>query len=262
MAEMVLAKRKEGSFSRMKYVEMAIYTTKSIRDTETVHKYLRALEQHGFYLERIGLSEPTRQPYSLENAINMWTHEEDGCYVEGIGMVGKAGGMIGKSSKPRFFVQTLWWDCPNEVNLNWVSFNITDSLINKRLPDIIALFKGAINILKADYGFIGHEDTVYRQHVTGTLESRLPGVFWYNYFGPQYVEFFTEEKITSFPWSNIEKLHGGLITSLSENPKELLDDDKYEIAAKEHLGTDSFGDIEEYLKDPWAVQQRQVPKLS
>lgn len=245
----------------MKYVEMTVFTTKPIKDPETAYRYFTALEQRGFILEKIGQSEPVRQPYSLENGIDAWTREEDGCYVEDLGMVGKAGGMIAKSSKPRFFTQTQWWDCPNQANLNWISLSIADNLIHRQSEAIVAFFKDAIDLLQAVYGFIGHQDTVYRQHVTGTLKTRLPGVFWYNYFGPTYVDFFTEEKIASFPWFSIAKLNGGLITSLSDSPKKLLDVEELEMGAKEHLGSDSFGDVGDYRKNPRQEQQRRVPEL-
>ena len=246
----------------MKYVNIKVFTTKPIKGEDTANRYFTVLEQHGFRLERVGQTEPVRQAYSLQNGIAVWTKEEDGCYVEDVGMIGKAGGMIGKSSKPRFFVQSLWWECPNQVNLNWVSLSIADNLVERQLGEIIALFKDSVDILQADYGFIGHQETVYRQHVTGTLKTRLPGVFWFNYFGPTYVKFFTEEKIKSFPWLNTEDLNGGLITSLSDSPKKLLETDEIENAAKEHLGSDSFGDLDEYRKNPRKLQQRRVPELS
>lgn len=246
----------------MKYVEATVFTTKPLKDKEKALQYFTALEQRGFFLNKVGLYEPVRQPYSLEVGIDVWTHEEAGCYVDGVGMVGKAGGMIGKSTKPRFFVQTQWWECPDQVNLNWVSLNIAENIAEKSHEAIIALFKGSVEILNADYGFIGYQDTVHRQHVTGTLKTRLPGVFWFNYFGPKYVEFFTENKIKAFPWFSIEQLNGGLIASLSDSPKKLLDNDELEKAAKEHLGSDSFGDVDEYLKNPRTEQRRRVPDWS
>jgi hypothetical protein len=245
----------------MKYVEITLFTTKPIRDMETGSRYFTMLEQRGFRLEKIGQSEPVRQPYSFNLGIDEWTHEEPGCYVEDVGMIGKAGGIIGKSSKPRFFVQTQWWECPGQVSPNWISLNIADNFADKNQETIVALFKDSVDILRADYGFIGHQDTVYRQHVTGTLKTRLPGVFWFNYFGPKYVEFFTENKIKAFPWLSIEQLNGGLITSLSDSPKKLLDTEDIEKVAKEHLGSESFGDVDEYLKNPRVEQKRRVPDL-
>ena len=246
----------------MKYVQMILYTTKSIKGEETAKRYFDILGQHGFRLEKIGQSEPVRQTYSLEEAISVWTREEEGCYVEDGGMVGKTGSIIGKSSKPRSFIQMRWWDCPNQVNLNWVSLNIADNWVDKRVSEVTAIFNGLVGILQAEYGFIGHDDTVHRQHVTGSLETRLPGVFWVNYFGPRYVEFFTEEKIKIFPWHSIEKLNGGLVTTLSDSPNKPLLTDEFENAAKIHLGSDSFGDAVEYLKNPRIEQRRRVPKLT
>ncbi|QKS71211.1 hypothetical protein FLK61_31350 [Paenalkalicoccus suaedae] len=90
--------------------------------------------------------------------------------------------------------------------------------------------------------------------------TRLPGVFWCNYFGKKYVDFFQENTIKSFPWFQLENLSDGILTFLSESPLDkIVKDDNLEIQAKKHLGKDSFGDSEEYKKDPMGLQIKRTP---
>ena len=249
----------------MRDIDVTTYTTKAIKAPDIARQFFLALEKHGFILAKVGVDEPIRQPYTLENAINAWTTEEDGCLKDGV-LVGKTGSMSGSSTKPRFWVLNTWWECPDRVNLNWVSFHIAAGHIDKRKDAIVGLFKDMIRIFEAIYGYIGHDDTIHRQHVPGTLQKRMPGVFWYNYFGPKYVEFFTRDRIVTFPWFSIEEMNGGLITCLSESPKDLLASDELEKKAKVHLGSESFGDVDAYLQasrhNPlYRPEPRKVPEL-
>lgn len=246
----------------MKQLEITVFTTQSIKAGDIGLQFFATLGHYGLSIEKISTSEPVRQAYSNEIGIMTWTHEDRGCYVEGKGMLGTAGGVIGKSTNPRFFFQTQWWDCPDQVNLNWVSINVADNWAEKNLDNITALFKDMINIFQACYGFVGYQDTVLRQHVTGTLKSRLPGIFWLNYFGPVYVKFFSKDKIEKYAWSKSEVFSNGLLTTLSSSPLVLLDSEDVESNVKRLLGEDSFGDVNAYLKNPRVEQRRNVPELT
>ena len=43
---------------------------------------------------------------------------------------------------------------------------------------------------------------VDRQHITGTIKNRIPGIFEYNYFGKSFADFIGKDKLQSLPWSN------------------------------------------------------------
>lgn len=102
-----------------------------------------------------------------------------------------------------------------------------------------------------------------RQHVKGTIETRLPGVFWCNFYGKVYVDFFGKERLESFPWTEVEELENETIdTFLTTDPKLLKKSDELEVKAKEYLGTEFFGDLDLYEKNPFETQIRKVPKLN
>ena len=240
-----------------------IFTIDSLEVKEVAENFFKSLELQQLSPQKIGEYEPLKLDYTLEGAVNMWTQEGDGCYVEGIGMTGKAGGMIGKTKEPQFRFDMNWWRCPHKTYVNYIHFFFPVKTFKKYQGNIESLFRETISITKAIYGYITHYVPLDRQHVTGTLETRMPGVFWCNYFGQQYIEFFTEEKMLSFPWYKIERLdNGGIMAYLASEPdKELVKSDVLENQAKAHLGKDAFGDIEMYKANPDELQVRNVPRL-
>jgi hypothetical protein len=247
----------------MSKIVATIYTTAFLGDKEKAKRFFCTLDKINFIPEKIGLFEPLKTEYSLEKAIEMWTLEEDGCYVEGLGNTGKSGGMIGKVKDPNFRFDIHWWKSPKKVYLNTIDFYLPLKTYKKYKESVEYLFKETIEISDAVYAYMTHIDAERRQHVTGTLETRLPGIFYCNYFGTPYVEFFGEEKILSYPWVKInQNLEGGILTYLAEYPdKEILKTEELEISAKTHIGKDSFGDIKRFLDNPNEIQIRNVPTL-
>ena len=246
----------------MKSVEVTLYTTANIKERHIADNLLSLLESIALVPEKVGQTEPLRELYSRDRAADLWAHEDDGCYVDGKGMVGKTGGIIAKSRRPNFFVQSTWWDCPDRLNLSWVTVDIAERDFKKYSTEVLIFFEKAIELLHACYGYVAPDTTVYRQHVSGRLDTRMPGVFWFNYFGQPYVEFFTKEKITAYPWHSIQETKaGGLFISLVDDYTIVLESDEYENKAKSFLGSSSFGNVEEYLKNPRKIQIRDVPRL-
>ena len=72
----------------------------------------------------------------------------------------------------------------------------------------------------AIYGYISDEKMVDRQHITGTIKNRIPGIFEYNYFGKSFVDFIGKDKLQSLPWSNSFPLNEGLLTVLNDKKEE------------------------------------------
>ena len=137
---------------------------------------------------------------------------------------------------------------------------------------ILALFKETVNLTDAFYGYIAHSDTVERQHATGSIITRIPGMFWCNYFSRIYVDFFGNEKFDESQWYKIEMNNEkGIFLFLDDKPDgRLLADKTNEENSKEYLGYDSFAnrqeeeikkqdDIKWHNEDP--VQYKKVPKL-
>lgn len=240
-----------------------IYTLEPIGDKEIAEKFLNILENKQLTPQKIGLYEPVKLDYTIEEAVKLWTQENEGCYIDGVGMTGKAGGMLGKIKEPRFLFDVFWWNSSSKVYINVIEFIFPVKTFKKYQENIEDAFKETIDLVNAIYGYITHNAPLDRQHVTGNLKTRMPGVFWCNYFGDKYIKFFSEEKITSFPWHKSERTNnGGIIVYLTEEPdKELINSDKLEFRAKNHLGIDSFGDVEAYKINAEEIQIKNVPKL-
>lgn len=240
-----------------------IYTQESINDIEIAKEFFKTLDKAGLKPEKIGLFEPLKEIYSFDRAAEMWNTEEPGCYEGDVGMVGKAGGMIGKVKEPNFRFDMQWWRHPSKKSINNICFYMSQKYFTKKQGVLIDLFKYSIVLFDAFYGYISHELPQERQHVTGSIETRMPGVFWCNFFGNKYVDFFGKKRLLSFPWYKTDAIDNlGIICFLSESPhKELLVSDEIERRAQIHLGIDSFGDLEEYVNNPTKIQYRNVPSL-
>ena len=240
-----------------------IYTIKPIGDKEVAQRFLKLLEKSQLSPQKIGLFEPLKLDYTFEKAVEMWTLEEEGCYVEGIGNSGKAGGLMGKRKNPLLQFNMNWWNSPIKIYVNYIDLYFPLKTFRKNKESIENIFRETIILVNGIYGYITHKIPEERQHVTGTIETRLPGVFWCNYFGEKYVEFFGEDKIVTFPWFSTEKLgNGGIITYLASEPdKDLIKTDDIERQAKIHLGINSFGDTVAYKANPDEIQIKDVPRF-
>jgi len=257
----------------MNTIDATIFTLKDISHICIAETFFNKLELLGIQPEVISLTEPIREIYSKEKAIEYWTKEDDGCWDEESGrFIGKAGGLLAKNKKNSITYAVFWSKCESMKKVNMITFSISSSKFKKVRQCILTLFKETINLVEAFYGYIAHSDTVDRQHATGTILTRIPGMFWCNYFSRIYVDFFGKEKFDESQWYKVEmNKENGVFLFLDENPDgRILIDKTIEEKAKKYLGYDSFAnrqeeenrkqDIVKWLnEDP--VQYKKVPRL-
>ncbi len=95
------------------------------------------------------------------------------------------------------------------------------------------------------------KETLERKAVVGSeLEKCVPGVYWGNYFGPFYVDWFGREKFEDLPC--VEKLWldgGGIFFTTASTPFDWNTNEARQLqqAVKEHLGQNAFFDCETVL---------------
>lgn len=257
----------------MRTIDAEIFTLKDISQTCIAEKFFNILELLEIQPEVISLTEPIRESYTKVKAIEYWTKEEDGCWdIDSESFIGKAGGMLAKNKKKSITYYVSWSKCEGENKLNMITFSISISKYKIIQESIMILFKEAVNLVDAFYGYIAHSDTIERQHATGSIITRIPGMFWCNYFGSVYINYFGEEKFSESDWYNIDlNNENGIFLFLDEKPDgRLLTDKTFEEDSKKYLGYDSFANRqEEEIKmqdlvkwqneDP--VQYKKVPKL-
>jgi hypothetical protein len=192
------------------------------------------------------LFEPAKKPFVMDLAIQMWTKEEPGIYDHSQEkMIGKAGGMLGKGKGLWFSV--AWWLHPRSTSLNYLTISLTNKLFDAKKDIILSLFQGLIKGLTPIYGYITIREAEERQHITGTLKERIPGIFWLNYFSPIFVDYLSKDhSIYDFPWNAITEVDpDGVITQLSETPfdktmiemenlaHELFGESKFNVTAED-----------------------------
>ena len=163
-------------------------------------------------------------------------------------MIGKSGGMLGKGKG--YWFQTHWWLHPTELSLNYLTIYLNKKVFNQIKKDILPLFEGLVNCFDAIYGYVTDEEAEVRQHITGTLNERIPGVFWLNYYSQVYVDYLNKENsFYAFPWHRIKELSKeGIITELTDNPFDQTIAD-LENKARKVIGVSKFNaDAKDYPK--------------
>ncbi|WP_162940310.1 hypothetical protein [Gryllotalpicola protaetiae] len=96
------------------------------------------------------------------------------------------------------------------------------------------------------YAFLDTWPEFMKQYVSGTINQRLPGIFWLNWFSGRYVEAFGAGLVEGLPWSKTSEAEGGLAcwlyASLTDAP-----DDRAELAARIKTGLGHAA----FVKDGW-----------
>lgn len=92
------------------------------------------------------------------------------------------------------------------------------------------------------------QEGIERRSAAGVfLEKGIPGVYWGNYFGPFYVEWFGRAKFETLPCVEKRWLDtGGIFFTTAPTPFDWDTPEARQLqqAVKEHLGADAFFDIE------------------
>ena len=230
-----------------------IFARKFIGTKELAEQFFAILKEANMEPDKIGLYEPIKENYSMEKASDMWTLCENSR---------NSGGMMGKKKKPNLLFDIGWARGP-KARPNDITFFLNPEIFIQNKGVMEFVFRETFILFDGLYGYITHNWPQRRQHVTGGIDTRMPGVFLCNYFGPLYVDFFGREKILSGPWVKTEELDSGtIVTYLADEPdKEILESDFLEKRAKEHLGVESFGDPEEAKKNIDELQLRKVPAI-
>jgi len=75
------------------------------------------------------------------------------------------------------------------------------------------------------------------------LQKYLPGIYWANFFGPRYIDFFGEDQLLSAPAHDVQWIDdAGILLLLSDSPFDYAETEvrKREDAVVDHLGRDAF----------------------
>jgi hypothetical protein len=96
------------------------------------------------------------------------------------------------------------------------------------------------------YAFLDRWPEYVRQHVAGTINDRLPGVFWLNWLSGRYVEAMGQDVLLSLPWFKTARLSDGLACWLYQHLDEVPDD-----MAERVVHFETVLGREKFVKNEW-----------
>jgi hypothetical protein len=141
-------------------------------------------------------------------------------------------------------IDTKWF-----IDKRFIDKNRLDKLVNvaRDLYSVIGATSGYIQNWRDERGL--GELTDDQGNLIGyrapKVRNVLPGIFWANFFGPEYVEMFGRNMLDSAPWHKTENLpDGGVLAFVSESPSD-ASTAEYRVRKKElyaHSGENAFRD--------------------
>lgn len=255
----------------VEYMETWIYSRAKFDTKEKAEKLLRTIYSYDeFTPERWSWgTEPVRNKFSkddlegpIEALINKVGNEFD---PENIG-----GELLMKRTKEK---PRLWcapkWERYQYYPFGISSYNIAESYVKNKenLEKWLDYNHKLVEVHNGWFGFIATRDESeykivvrYKRHdgvVIGAspgtqLGYNIPGVFWGNYFGKFYIDWFGRDKFDTLPRVTKKDLpNGAIFFTTAETPWDWNTEECRRLQRKvmEHLGKDAFFDIEQLRKD-------------
>lgn len=111
------------------------------------------------------------------------------------------------------------------------------------LDELLRFTVDVCGIISADYGFISHIVQERRHSPVLTPAERLPGIYWANFFGRPYIDFFGREKLLATPCHEVREVSQDLIAVIAdESPlsPEMLARDEIVTGIKNYLNQNAF----------------------
>ncbi len=115
---------------------------------------------------------------------------------------------------------------------------------------LLSLGESLYNYTGGLYGFITRYDLKAAHFLSERLNFNLPGIFWAQFLGPQYIDFFEEERIKNAPCYLRKTLpDGGVLLQTAEFPTglEAPADRESENILRDNLDHDAFFDASQTL---------------
>jgi hypothetical protein len=113
----------------------------------------------------------------------------------------------------------------------------------EHVDELLDFSKDLCSTIQADYGFIAHTIQERRQSPVLTPAERLPGVYWANFFGRPYLEFFGRQKLLSTSCYRVRDINETLVllqTAERPDSAEMLKNDLIVNSVKKYLNQNAF----------------------
>lgn len=220
----------KGSYFYDDDIDMFIRGFGSPGDAQSAEEFLQMLQEAGerFVPTKLGLGEPLRTPYSIENAKKMWVESGENRPYGGILFKGPS--MFGSS------------DWNNRDNSNSFSLTISSKfvMVDEGLKRFTTFAKKVFIWCNGVYGYTTHDlSSIYSPGLD--YKTCLGGITWMNLFGKPYVKMFGREVIETAPCKVEEFAEDCFMLLTAEEPiranPELL---QIQEKVKNHLGKGAF----------------------
>lgn len=222
------------------FLEFALYTTRYLGREDVAEKFFELLYRYrGIYLpESWDTEDRSRLRHSFQatsrpELIKAWTAKEEWKTL------------VFARKRPKPIEMSLDMQRFSRAKFNKVlGFIHEDHFRNAGQEKQLLEFVTEISLItKADYGFIAHHKQEKRQSPALTPAERLPGIYWANFFGRPYIEFFGREKLLSTPCYDVREISRDLILLLTaETPlvDEMIKNDEVVNQIKAYLNQNAF----------------------
>jgi hypothetical protein len=236
----------------MAELKLSIETDSPIGTTEAAEGILEVLASDSKWVpDRFGTYEPLRKKFQgdTESFLRDWSR------------AGTEGGRVATflfAKKKVYEATAMWWPKGGQLSSVHFAFPVKsdDEAYARECLDFgLQLFEA----LKGQYGRLSTREEYWTKNVTdywigstgqleggkahGTdLNKHVPGIYWANYFGPAYIEFFGEERLRSAPAAEIRQAQRSCILVTAPSPflwasKEVKE---REQRIRGHLGAEAF----------------------
>lgn len=236
---------------------MDFYSLIDLGNENKAREFFKILFDQGelFIPERISQTEPVRGRFdknNLDDAVRLWIDKGKNPEVHSSCIM-----MV--NTKPLRTSIMVSWSRSAHATFNSIVVWIGQKYISKNygIEPLLSFGESLFDYTGAFYGFISRIDVEEAQFVAGTLQTRLPGVYWANFFGPLYIDFFGKEKIENAPCYQKKKITDGIVLLTAKSPTGLenIADRVFENDLRTYLNNDAFPDIAKEKKDYYTPEE-------
>jgi len=253
----------------VKRVDVVFLFHRDISTQATAEETLRLYSAHfpDLPLEGMGADSESLRPFDLGGAVGLWTRGRSSTPRT------RDGGVFASRSRPQMELESDW-SFEDRPHMNGIGFRFGDSLFRKNdsRAAVLGFMDTAARQLTPTYGYAASpKDWIaknlmkrYDRAHHAWIESAVPGpphaltsLYWWNYFGPDYLAWIGRERLLDAPAYMVKPLGDGILLLLSELPNEYARRQvrRREASVRRHLGEHLFFSS----KTPEAV--RSVPGL-
>jgi len=220
------------------YLVARLSTTRYLGREDVAKQFLNLLFRHGgiYVPDKWDTEERTRRifdPAELQQVVTEWTSSEDIRYL------------FFYRSRPTEIQMCIRLARFAHAKFNDFSLRIRNNYFEdaNALEEFLTFVVELCSTFSVDYGLIAQSVQERLQSPVLTPTERLPGVYWANFFGRPYIDFFGREKLLATPCCEVREISDNLILLLTADSPfrpEMLESNEVVNGIKKFLNQNAF----------------------